>query len=357
MRILIVSDAWTPQINGVVRTLCATRDALAARGHEVSMITPDRFTSIPCPTYPEIRLALTTHGKVARMIATFAPDAIHIATEGPLGLAARRWCLRNRQRFTTAYHTQFPAYVAARTGLSPALLWRYIRWFHRGADQVLTATGSIRDELRTHGINHLAHWGRGVDASLFLPDHAPHPGMAHLPRPIMLYVGRVAVEKNIGAFLDTAHMGSKVVVGDGPALSSLRATYPDTYFLGPLSGDALASAYCAADVLVFPSRTDTFGLVMIEALACGTPVAAYPVTGPRDIITPASGALDDDLGDAIGKALLCDRGAVADEGAQHNWERATDQFLSALVPSNCPPAQMAGRYHQQNIWETLPCET
>lgn len=355
MRILIASDAWVPQMNGVVRTLCATRDALIARGHNVEMLTPDRFASLPCPTYGEIRLALTTPGKVARMIADFAPDAIHIATEGPLGLWVRRWCLRNRRRFTTAYHTQFPDYVAARTGLSPAILWRYIRWFHRPADHVLTATASIRDELRAHGVDHLAHWGRGVDGALFHPGHAPHPAMAHLPRPIMLYVGRIAVEKNIGAFLDTAHAGSKVVVGDGPARDGLRAAYPGVHFLGALSGDALAAAYCEADVFAFPSRTDTFGLVIIEAMACGTPVAAYPVTGPRDIVTATSGALDDDLGAAIDRALLCNRQAVADEGARHNWARATGQFLNALVPM-CSAVQPLKHSHPQNALETMPCE-
>lgn len=356
MRILIASDAWIPQMNGVVRTLCATRDALIARGHHVEMLTPDCFSSLPCPTYPEIRLALTTPGKVARMITGFAPDAIHIATEGPLGLWVRRWCVRNSRRFTTAYHTQFPDYVAARTGLAPAFLWRYIRWFHRPADHVLTATASIRDELRAHGIDHLAHWGRGVDGTLFHPSHAPHPALVHLPRPIMLYVGRVAVEKNIGAFLDTAHSGSKIVVGDGPALDGLRSAYGDVHFLGSLSGGALAAAYCGADVFVFPSRTDTFGLVIIEAMACGTPVAAFPVTGPRDIVTAASGALDDDLNVAISLALQCDRGAVATQGADHNWGRATDQFLAALVPSNGHDTHPNTANNLHPAVEYAPCE-
>ncbi|MEQ1510351.1 MAG: glycosyltransferase family 1 protein [Sphingopyxis sp.] len=333
MRILIVSDAWLPQTNGVVRTLCATRDELTARGHEVAMITPDLCHSVPCPTYREIRLAIAMPGFVGRRIAAFAPDAIHIATEGPLGLAARRWCLRNRRRFTTAYHTQFPAYVAARTGIKERWIWRYVRWFHRPADRVLTATASIRDELRAHGIGHLAHWGRGVDTAQFHTGHAPHLAMAGLPRPVMLTVGRVAIEKNIDAFLAMDHAGSKVIVGDGPALTQLRNKYGHALFLGKLTGDALAAAYRAADVLVFPSRTDTFGLVMIEAMACGTPVAAFPVTGPRDIVTKASGALDDDLAQAVAKALGCDRACVATEGALHNWAQATDQFLDALVYS------------------------
>lgn len=330
--ILIVSDAWEPQVNGVVRTLKMTRQELARRGHRVTMLTPNLFRSVPCPTYPEIRLAMTMPRRVGSMIAALQPDAIHIATEGPLGLSARRWCQKNGHPFTTAYHTQFPDYVAARTGLNVAHVWRYMRWFHGPAHAVLTATETLRSELRAQGIHQLAPWGRGVDLSLFSPDAAPHPAFANLPRPILLNVGRVAVEKNLEAFLALDTAGSKVVVGDGPALDRLRQAHPDVIFLGSLSGADLAGAYADADAFVFPSRTDTFGLVMIEAMACGTPVAALPVTGPIDVVTAETGALHDDLNVAIEQALLLDRTIVARHGAMHSWEAATAQFLSALAP-------------------------
>jgi glycosyltransferase involved in cell wall biosynthesis len=334
MRIMIVSDAWEPQINGVVRTLQATRATLITMGHEVQMVTPDQFRSVPCPTYPEIRLAVGGGRlSVSERIAAFAPDAIHLSTEGPLCLAARRWCLKQGMPFTTAYHTQFPAYVAARTGLPERVMWKYIRWFHGPAKQVLTSTESIRAELQAQGIDHLVQWGRGVDLALFRARNSAHPAFAELPRPIQLYVGRVAVEKNIEAFLDSTVPGTKVVVGDGPALADLTRRYPDVHFLGSMTGEMLASAYAGADVFVFPSRTDTFGLVLIEAMASGTPVAAYPVTGPRDIVTDGAGVLDEDLNVAITGALNCSREAAAAVGQQYSWEAATEQFLAALAPS------------------------
>ncbi|MGH6781265.1 MAG: glycosyltransferase family 4 protein, partial [Sphingomonadaceae bacterium] len=312
MRICIVTDAWEPQVNGVVRTLKAVRAELQAMGHEVLVISPDLFLSLPCPTYPEIRLAMTRTATVGSMIANFAPDAIHLATEGPLCVAARRWCLRRAFPFTTAYHTQFPDYVEKRTGMPAEWVWRYIQWFHGPARAVLASTPSIRRTLADHGIHRLRHWGRGVDLASFRPDALPPPAYAGLKRPIQLYVGRVAVEKNIEAFLETDEPGTKVIVGDGPARAELTARYPDAVFLGSLSGEMLAGAYAGADVFVFPSRTDTFGLVMIEALACGTPVAAYPVTGPIDVIDESVGALDEDLGAAICRAqrrsrVLCTR--------------------------------------------------
>ncbi len=332
MRIMIISDAWEPQVNGVVRTLQATRATLIAMGHDVAMITPDLYRSIPCPTYPEIRLAVGGGGQsVGDRIAAFAPDAIHLSTEGPLCLAARRWCVRHDMPFTTAYHTQFPAYVAARTGMPERLVWRYIRWFHRPASAVLTSTESIRQELRAQGIDKLALWGRGVDLAQFRPDRAAHPAFANLPRPIQLYVGRVAVEKNIEAFLASSVPGTKVVVGDGPARADLARRFPDVRFLGPMTGTDLACAYAGADVFVFPSRTDTFGLVLIEAMASGTPVAAYPVTGPRDIVTDGAGVLDDDLNVAITDALACSRNDAAAVAQHYSWEAATAQFLAALT--------------------------
>lgn len=330
-RIAIVTDAWLPQINGVVRTLTTTCALLRASGHDVLVISPDLFASVPCPTYPEIRLALCRPGAVAQKLAAFGPGAIHIATEGPLGMAARRYCTRSGTRFTTAYHTQFPDYLAQRTHLPPRLFWRYIEWFHAPAHRVLVATESIRGELRAHGIERLHHWSRGVDLACFTPDAPPPAEYANLPRPIQLYVGRVSVEKNIEAFLSSSHPGSKVVVGDGPALQSLRRRFPDALFLGRKSGRELAGCYAGADVFVFPSLTDTFGLVMIEALACGTPVAAFPVAGPQDIVTDRVGALCTDLARAIDAALYCDRAVCAAYGARFSWEAATEQFLAGLA--------------------------
>ncbi|NCP19496.1 MAG: glycosyltransferase family 1 protein [Erythrobacter sp.] len=328
--IAIVSDAWHPQMNGVVRTLTTTCELLRASGHRVDVISPDQYPSVPCPTYPEIRLALTLPGTVGRRLSDLQPDAVHIATEGPLGLSARRYCMAKSVPFTTAYHTQFPDYVSRRTYLPPETFWPYIRWFHRPAQRVMVATESIREELREQGLTRLHHWGRGVDLSLFRPDAGDCSDYEGLARPIQLYVGRVAVEKNIEAFLKTDQPGTKVVVGDGPALSDLKARYPDAVFLGKRGGDDLARCYAGADVFVFPSKTDTFGLVMIEALACGTPVAAYPVPGPRDILTPEAGAMREDLNQAIAAALTLDREACAAFGRQFSWQAATVQFLAGL---------------------------
>ena len=332
MRIAIATDAWSPQVNGVVRTLQAVSAELVEMGHEVCVIAPDQFLTWPCPSYPEIRLALTTHFGVGRKIADFRAEAIHIATEGPIGMAARRHCLSRHFAFTSAYHTQFPDYVAERTGMPADWFWRYIRWFHGPSAAVLASTPSIEAMLGARGIAPVRRWGRGVDLHLFRPDRPAHPAFVDLPRPIQLYVGRVAVEKNIEAFLACGGPGCKVIVGDGPARAALAKAYPEARFTGALHGEALAAAYAGADVFVFPSRTDTFGLVMIEALACGTPVAAYPVTGPVDILDPASSAMDEDLGVAIGKALLCKRSAAAAYGATFGWRRSAEQFVSALVP-------------------------
>jgi glycosyltransferase involved in cell wall biosynthesis len=338
MRILIVSDAWEPQVNGVVRTLQATIAELRKAGHEVAVVSPDLFRSVPCPSYPEIRLALAGWRNIGRHIRAFAPQAIHISTEGPLGLAARRWCLKHGFPFTTAYHTRFPEYVAARLPLSPNLVWRFIRWFHRPARHIMVATRSLSRELAEQGLKQTMMWERGVDHDLFRPDRAAHPAYAGLSRPIQLYVGRVAVEKNIGAFLDIQRPGTKVIVGDGPALTALQAQHPGALFLGKLGGEALAAAYAGADVFVFPSRTDTFGLVVIEALSCGTPVAAFPVPGPGDIIRDGAGALDEDLGRAIDTALTCDRADAAALGTRYSWASCTGQFASALTFVPVEPA-------------------
>ncbi len=337
MRIAIVTDAWEPQVNGVVRTLRSLRSSLERLGPEVLIVSPDRFATIACPTYPEIRLALAPLSLGAQ-IGDFAPDHIHIATEGPLGLAARRWCLRRDLDFTTAYHTQFPDYLAARTRLPSSLFWHYIRWFHAPSHTVLAATPSIRNQLRERGIGHSRHWGRGVDLAQFTPDAMPPSCYSGLIRPIQLYVGRVAVEKNIEAFLASSHPGTKVVVGDGPARHELERRYPDARFLGTLEGAALAGAYAGADVFVFPSRTDTFGLVIIEALACGLPVAAYPVAGPQDILTATTGVMRDALTQAIAKALTLDRSECARYGSSFSWDTSAHEFLAGLVPAKTTAA-------------------
>ena len=332
MRIAIVTDAWTPQINGVVRTLHAVTRELQAQGHEVLVIAPDSFVSMPCPTYPEIRLALARSAVVGRRIEAFGAEAIHLATEGPICLAARKYCLTRGLPFTTAYHTQFPDYVAVRTGANPAWVWRYIRWFHAPARAVLASTPSVAATLRDHGIANIRPWGRGVDFATFGSAGARDPFMAGLPGPVQLYVGRVAAEKNIEAFLSSSHPGSKVVVGDGPARAALERRFPEAHFLGARRGHELAAAYRSADVLVFPSRTDTFGLVMAEALACGTPVAAYPVAGPIDVIDARVGAMDDDIDVAIAAALTRDRRLCAAYAARFSWPASARQFLDALVP-------------------------
>ncbi|GAA0660844.1 glycosyltransferase family 1 protein [Sphingomonas insulae] len=305
------------------------------------VVSPDRFASLPCPSYPEIRLALARRSTIGRLIAAFGAEAIHIATEGPLGLAARRWCLAERMRFTTAYHTQFPDYVAARTGVNAEWIWRYIRWFHTPAEAILTSTPSVDTVLRGHGLARLRRWGRGVDLATFSTDGPADQTIKALAGPILLYVGRVAVEKNIEAFLAAGTAGTKVVVGDGPARAWLAARYPEAHFLGPKFGDALAAAYRSADVLVFPSLTDTFGLVMIEALACGTPVAALPAPGPVDVLDATVGAIDRDLDGAIRRALTLDRATCAAYAARFTWANSAAQFLDSLAPIRTWSAQAA----------------
>lgn len=333
MRIAIVSDAWLPQINGVVRTLDMVRGRLEAAGHAVRVIGPGEFRTVPCPSYPEIRLAVLPGRKLARLLDSFYPAAIHIATEGPLGIAARRYCLRRGLSFTTSFHTKFPEYLQARTGIPAALTYLWLRRFHGPADRVMVATTSLENELRARGFGKLGRWTRGVDTDLFRPQDAPPEILDQVSRPLFLCVGRVAVEKNIGAFLDLDLPGTKMVVGDGPQLAALRRRYPEVMFVGAKTGEALARHYAAADVFVFPSRTDTFGLVLLESLACGVPVAAYPVTGPRDVIGDAPvGALDEDLGRAATRALGLSRQACRDHALGFAWEISANQFLANLVP-------------------------
>lgn len=341
MRIAICTDAWHPQVNGVVRSLSTTVTNLLARGHEVELVTPQQFRTVPMPGYKEIRLALVPRFGTRRSLTDFAPEIVHIATEGPIGWSGRSWCKAHGVPFTSAFHTRFPDYAAVRTGLSAERFWPVMRRFHAPSRAVLAATPTLAAELAGRWIERVRPWSRGIDRWLFHPMHKPHAAMADLPRPILLNVGRVAVEKNLEAFLDLEFPGSKVVVGDGPDRARLEMEYPEAIFLGSLSGEELASAYCAADCFVFPSRTDTFGLVVIEALACGLPVAAYPVAGPLDIVgtegrgpnadfVATVGALDEDLASAVARALQLDRLAAATYGARFSWEAATDQFTAAL---------------------------
>lgn len=340
MRLALVTDAWHPQVNGVVRSLGATVERLRARGWSVAVFEPSMFRAFPCPTYPEIQLAFGCGRELGRLLDRLQPEAIHVATEGPVGWAARGWCLKRGRRYTTSFHTRFPDYVSLRTGLPAAWIWPMMRRFHGPAERTFAVTRSLADELAVRGIHPVHHWPLGVDLAQFHRDVGPDPLMAALPRPIMLNVGRVAVEKNIEAFLDCPIEGSKVVVGEGPALAELMARYPKAYFLGLRHGEALASAYAAADVFVFPSRTDTFGLVNIEALACGVPVAAYPERGPIDILGAEGrgvhggmeriGALHSDLATAIRAALPADRAAAAFEARHYDWERCTDRFVDGL---------------------------
>ncbi|MEI6557321.1 MAG: glycosyltransferase family 1 protein [Rhodospirillaceae bacterium] len=328
MRIMIVTDAWAPQINGVVRTLATLAGELRAGGHEVVMVTPDQFHTVPCPSYPEIRLALLPGRRVARLIEETRPGAIHIATEGPLGWAARNYCVRHNLPHTTAYHTRFPEYVRARFGVPLPVSYAVVRRFHAAARTMMVATQTVEDELRARGFRHIRRWGRGVDTRLFRPGLGP---VYDPPRPIFLYVGRLAVEKNVEAFLSLDLPGSKVAVGDGPQADDLRRRFPDAHFPGLKRGQELAAHYADADVFVFPSRTDTFGLVLLEALACGLPVAAYPVAGPLDVLGAAPvGCLDPDLGAAARGALAICRAGCRRYAEAFSWTASARQFLDNL---------------------------
>lgn len=331
-RILIITDAWFPQVNGVVRTLATVAQELRAMGHVVEVIGPDRFRTIPCPTYADIPLALLPRRRLIRMIEAFAPEALHIATEGPLGMAARSWARRTGFSFTTAFHTRFAEYIRARTGMPTRPIYAWMRRFHSAGRGTMVATPSLRRELELRGFRNILSWSRGVDLELF----RPQPREAwRLPQPIFLYVGRVAVEKSIGAFLSLDLPGSKVVVGGGPQLEALRREYRDVLFTGPRYGAELARSYAGADVFVFPSRTDTFGLVLLEALACGTPIAAFPVSGPRDVVHGALGkvgALNNDLRRAALEALTADRAACRAHAERFSWRACAELFLSYLVP-------------------------
>lgn len=333
MKLLIVTDAWHPQVNGVVRTLTRTREELERLGHVVRVIGPDQFRTVPCPTYPEIRLSLLPGGKLRRLLDKEVPDAIHIATEGPLGLAARAWCVKRGFPFTTSFHTQFPEYVQLRTRLPLAVSYAFMRWFHGAARATMVATPTLKRQLEKWGLRNLVFWSRGVDTELF------QPGDKRLlvdPRPIFMYMGRVAIEKKIEAFLQLDLPGTKYVVGGGPDLEMLKNKYPAVRFTGYKTNGDLARHVAAADVFVFPSRTDTFGLVVIEALACGVPVAAYPVQGPIDIIeNGVTGWCDEDLRAAALQALATsDPARCRAEALKYTWQACTQQFLGHVTASS-----------------------
>ena len=329
IRLVLVTDAWPPQINGVVRSLQRMVEMLEAWGDRVTVIAPSDFRTLPCPTYPEIRLSLTLPARIGKMIEEAKPDYVHIATEGPLGLMARRHCLKTGRGYTTSYHTKFPEYVTARAPVPIEWLYGFMRRFHNGGKGCMVATESLENELRERGFRNLMRWSRGVDADLFKP--RPDAGL-NLPRPVFLSVGRVAVEKNLDAFLKLDLPGSKVVVGDGPALESLKRQYPDAHYLGAKVGEDLARVYAGADVFVFPNQTDTFGNVILEALASGLPVAAFPVTGPKDILVePGIGALDDDLQKACLRAAKLGGEKARQFALRHSWEESARVFRANIV--------------------------
>ncbi|MBR9971263.1 glycosyltransferase family 4 protein [Magnetospirillum sulfuroxidans] len=330
MRIAIVTDAWHPQRNGVVRVLTSLCDTLRHQGHQIVVIEPGLFRSIPCPSYPEIRLSLFAAAGIDRALRDFAPDAIHLPTEGPLGWAGRRWCLKQGVPFTTAYHTKFPHYVRARTGVPLAWPYALMQRFHAPSAAVMCPSPSVHRELGEWGFHNAVQWCHGVDAATF---HPQAKDFIDLPRPLFLYVGRVAVEKNLPAFLELDLPGSKMVVGDGPARASLMRRFPQVHWRIANGDQELSRYFAAGDCFVFPSLTDTFGLVMLEALACGIPVAAFPVPGPQDVIGNAPiGVLSQDLRAAALAALDISPQRCRDYAGLFSWDRVAEQFLTLLHP-------------------------
>jgi glycosyltransferase involved in cell wall biosynthesis len=337
-RILVATDAWLPQTNGVVNTYLRIRERAAAFGFEIGFVTPGEFRTVPMPTYPEIRLALATRRAVEQHIEAFSPDYIHLATEGPIGLAARAYCRRAGRPFTTSYHTRFPEYLSSRFPVP--LSWGYAlqRWFHNAGAGMMVVTPSLASDLAARGFRNIYPWSRGIDLELFRPRGIRLFG----DEKIFLYVGRVAVEKNIEAFLNINVPGKKVVVGGGPQLDELRRTYRDIVFTGPKYGAELADHFASADVFVFPSLTDTFGNVMLEALASGVPVAAYPVTGPKDLLDAETGVMDTDLAAAAKAALDLDREKCRAHASKFSWENCVRQFLDNVVAA-CGRAPLSNR--------------
>lgn len=328
MRILIATDAWHPQVNGVVRTLTMMAEAAALLGVDISFLTPQSFATVALPSYPDLRVAIPGPGKIARLIAKAKPDNIHIATEGPIGILVRRYCLKHRLPFTTSFHTRFPEYIAARSPIPEAWVWAALRRFHAPSHAVMAATPALADELQSRGFGNVALWPRGVDANLF----QPRAFDLALPGPVFLSVGRIAVEKNLEAFLDLDLPGTKLIVGDGPDRRALERKYPDAVFLGAMQGERLADIYASADVFVFPSRTDTFGLVILEALASGLPVAAFPVCGPRDVIGDAPvGVLNEDLRTACLAALDVSPETCRAFALTQTWEACARAFIDNVA--------------------------
>lgn len=328
LRVLVATDAWHPQVNGVVRSLDAVAREAPALGAELQFLTPDGYRSFALPTYPEIRMSLVSPGAISRRIAALAPDHIHVATEGPIGLLARRHCLKHGIGFTTSYHTKFPEYVAARLPVPERLSYAMLRRFHNAASGIMVSTPSLEADLSKRGFLRLMRWSRGVDTALFSPART---NVLALPRPISLFVGRVAVEKNIEAFLALDLPGSKVIVGEGPAKAELEARFPEAHFIGLREGPALADIYASSDVFVFPSLTDTFGIVLLEALASGLPIAAFPVTGPLDVVgTEPVGALDTDLREAVLKALTMSREACRNHALRYSWRESARELIGNI---------------------------
>jgi glycosyltransferase involved in cell wall biosynthesis len=345
MKIAIVTDAWKPQVNGVITTLVNTGECLTAAGHEVHFITPQDFLRTPCPTYPEIRLSLFPGRKVATMLDSLRPDRIHVATEGPLGLAARKYCITRDLFFTTSYHTRFPQYVQARFPIPLSWSYGYMRWFHSAAEHTMVGTETQREDLLSNGFNNVVLWPRGVDTDAF------HPGDRSFlsdPRPITMYLGRVAVEKSLEDFLSLDIPGTKYIVGDGPALKQLRREFPEAIYTGYKFGEELTRYLAAADVFVFPSRTDTLGLVLLEAMACGVPVAAYPVMGPIDVVeNGVTGVLDEDLGAAIRGALELNAEDCREAALNRSWQQASQRFYANLVDASPPSGRVEARSEQE----------
>jgi glycosyltransferase involved in cell wall biosynthesis len=332
MRLALVSDAWRPQINGVARTLAALHDGLTAAGHDVFPLTPELFRTVPCPTDREVRLAVAARPRLTGLLERMMPDAIHIATEGPLGTAARRYCINRGLHFTTAYHTKYPEYLKARFGVPMAWTYAVLRRFHCRSSAIMVATETVRRELAENGFERLALWTRGVDITLFRPGCTP---AVNLPRPVFLCVSRIAAEKNLPVFLDLDLPGSKLVVGDGHLLPEMKRRYPNVHFAGCQQGEALVRHYASADVFVLPSRTETFGLVMLEALACGVPVAALPVPGPLDVVgNSGAGALEWDLRAAAMAALQIPRELCRSHAERFSWQTSIEQFLSHVVSAD-----------------------
>ncbi len=353
MRVCIVTDAWSPQINGVVKTLENTIRELKQAGHTVLVIEPSQFINIPCPSYSEIRLSLFSYKKMTKLLKDFSPDALHVATEGPLGVSARRYALKHAMNFTTAYHTKFPEYLEARTGISAHWFYPAMRWFHKPSKAVMVSTDSVMQQLAEQGFQHLVKWSRGVDLDVFAEKNAKHMTSEPNRKTVFLYVGRIAIEKNIEAFLALKLPGEKWLVGSGPALSELSEKYTDAIFFGPKSHSELAEIYQQASVFVFPSKTDTFGLVLLEALACGLPVAAYPVAGPIDVLRNCeAAALRHDLLEACLTALELNPKHAREHAEKFTWQQTTLQFVANLYPNDSSNKSLTAKDSRFNAVHT-----